>query len=73
MFFKSLLSRSLPEKEEKIRTSRNFIKKYGVFLPIDMEVYLPDDMRLFTVINDIVSTQRFAPTDNGAPGYQKKS
>ena len=51
----------------------NFIKKYKVFLPIDMEFYLPLSMRCYTVQRDVVSTQRFAPTDNAFPGYQNKS
>jgi GR25 family glycosyltransferase involved in LPS biosynthesis len=59
-----------------IKKILDFIKKNNLFLPIDMEFYLPADMRIFTVLDDIVSTQRFAPTDNKMPGYlldKKKS
>ena len=49
----------------------NFIKKYKVFLPYDMEFYLPNDINLYCVTKDIVSTQINAPSDNGGPGYLK--
>ena len=45
----------------------DFIKRYELFLPIDMEFTLPSDIRIFTVMNDIVSTQRYALSDNGRP------
>jgi GR25 family glycosyltransferase involved in LPS biosynthesis len=51
----------------------NFIQKYKIFLPIDMDFCLPSDMRIFTVRNDIVSTQRYAPSDNGKPGFRGKN
>ena len=35
----------------------NFFKKYALFLPIDRELPLPDDIRLFTVTQDVVSAQ----------------
>ena len=47
----------------------DFIKTYKVFLPYDMEFYLPNDIRLFSVTKDIVSTQINAPSDNEKPGY----
>ena len=49
-----------------------FIKEHHIFLPIDMDFYLPSHVRIYTVQNDVVSTQRFAPSDNGHPGYEKK-
>lgn len=51
----------------------NFIKKYKIFLPYDMEFYLPSDMRLYAVVNDIVSTQPTALSDNGAANYETKT
>lgn len=42
----------------------DFIKRYKIFLPIDMLFYLPTDMRIYTVNVDIVTTQRWAPSDN---------
>lgn len=55
-----------------IKKILDFIKQYDLFLPIDMEFYLPSDMRIYTVRNDIVTTQRFAPSDNGTPGFLQK-
>jgi GR25 family glycosyltransferase involved in LPS biosynthesis len=49
----------------------NHYKNYGIFLPYDMEYTMPNTIRLFAVIDDIVSTQPMAPTDNGRPDYKK--
>ncbi|MGL5264534.1 MAG: glycosyltransferase family 25 protein [Candidatus Rhabdochlamydia sp.] len=51
----------------------NFIKNNHLFLPIDMENVLPDQIRLFTVINDVVSTLPRALSDNGGPNYLEKN
>lgn len=45
--------------------------KNGMFLPYDMEYTLPDDISMFTVLNDIVSTQPNALSDNGYPNYKQ--
>jgi GR25 family glycosyltransferase involved in LPS biosynthesis len=50
----------------------NFFKNYHIFLPYDMEYTLPKDIRLFTVIRDVVSTQPRAASDNGAPNYKNR-
>lgn len=42
----------------------------GIFLPYDMEYTLPNDIRMYTVREDIVSTQPRALSDNGAPNYK---
>lgn len=55
-----------------IKKILSFLKQYGIFLPIDMDFYLPSDMRIFTVRKDIVATQRNAPSDNGGPGFLQK-
>ena len=47
----------------------NFIKQHCIFLPYDMEFYLPRNMRIYAVTSDIVSTQINAISDNGAPRY----
>lgn len=47
----------------------DFIKLYKIFLPYDMEFYLPNGMKLFSVSNDVVSTLPNALSDNGGPGY----
>lgn len=44
--------------------------KNGIFLPYDMEYTLPDDIRMYTVKEDVVSTQPNALSDNGAPNYK---
>lgn len=49
----------------------NFFKTYGVFLPFDMEFYLPEGINIYTVQDDIVSTIPQALSDNGAPRYQQ--
>ncbi len=48
-----------------------FIKTYGVFLPYDMEYYLPDDIDIYSVISDVVSTQPQALSDNAGANYKK--
>ncbi|MCB1111788.1 MAG: glycosyltransferase family 25 protein [Chlamydiales bacterium] len=47
----------------------DFINQYQIFLPLDMDFYLPDDIRLYTTSCDIVSTRPVAESDNGKPGY----
>lgn len=48
----------------------NFLRN-GIFLPYDMEYTLPD-INMYTVRDDIVSTQPNAFSDNGAPNYKNK-
>lgn len=57
-------SYSMVIRRSGMRKLLNFIKKYQIFLPIDMDYTLPNDMRLFTVLEDVVSTQCQAPSDN---------
>lgn len=45
----------------------DFFKTYHLYLPYDMDFYLPDDINLFSVLADIVSTQPDAISDNSAP------
>lgn len=49
-----------------------FFKTYGIFLPYDMDFYLPDDIAMYGVFSDIVSTQPKALSDNAGPNYKKK-
>jgi GR25 family glycosyltransferase involved in LPS biosynthesis len=46
-----------------------FFKRYKLFLPYDMDIYLSPNLHMYTVIEDIVSTQARAPSDNGGPNY----
>ncbi|OGN64788.1 MAG: hypothetical protein A3E80_05100 [Chlamydiae bacterium RIFCSPHIGHO2_12_FULL_49_9] len=50
----------------------DFLKTYKIFLPYDIEYPYPPDIRLFTVLTDIVSTWPGAPSDNGSPAYKNK-
>lgn len=47
----------------------DFIKTYKIFLPYDMEFYLPNNINLYAVIDDVVSTKINALSDNGGPNY----
>ena len=47
-----------------IKKILDFIKAYKVFLPIDLEFYLISDIKIFTVMDAIVSTQQGAISDN---------
>lgn len=49
----------------------NFIKKYDVFLPYDMDFYLPEGINLFSLQYDLVSNLQKALSDNGVQGYLK--
>lgn len=41
-----------------------FFKEYNVFLPFDMDYTLPPEIRLYTLLDDLVSTQPGSPSDN---------
>ncbi len=49
-----------------------FIKQYRIFLPYDMDFYLPPGINMFAVYNDVISTQIKALSDNGGPNYLLK-
>lgn len=49
----------------------DFIKAFKIFLPYDMDFTLPNDLRLYTLTYDVVSTQPNAISDNGLPFYLK--
>jgi len=48
-----------------------FYKNHHIFLPYDIDFVYPYGMRFYTVINDVVSTQLGAPSDNGGPNYKR--
>jgi GR25 family glycosyltransferase involved in LPS biosynthesis len=50
----------------------DYAKTYHIFLPYDMFFYLPEGMNIFTVQNDVVTTEARAASDNGGPNYLKK-
>lgn len=47
----------------------NFIKRYQIFLPYDMDYTLPPDIKLYTVREDVVATLPQNLTDNSLPKY----
>lgn len=63
---------SMIVRRSGMRKILKFIKHYGIFLPYDMEFYLPDDIQLYSLKYDVVSTLPKALSDNGAPNYAKK-
>lgn len=50
----------------------DFLKQYHIFLPYDIDFVFPSGIQLFSARTDLVSTQPTAPSDNGAPNYEKK-
>lgn len=50
----------------------NHFKTNKIFLPYDMEFYLPADIKLFCVQDDVVSTKPNALSDNGGPFYEAR-
>jgi GR25 family glycosyltransferase involved in LPS biosynthesis len=62
---------SMVLRRSGIKKILNFIKSYQIFLPYDIEFPLPNGIRLFSVREDIVSTQPGAISDNGGPNYLK--
>jgi hypothetical protein len=42
-----------------------------MFIPYDMEYGLPNDIKMYSLIGDIVSTLLQAASDNGGPSYLK--
>ncbi len=57
-------------RRQGVKKILDFIKTYKIFLPYDMEFYLPEDINMFTVVHDVVSTLPNALSDNGSPNYK---
>lgn len=55
-----------------IKKLLRFLRHHKVFLPYDLEYYLPNDIQLYSMRYDVVSTLPQALSDNGAPRYEKK-
>jgi len=47
-----------------------FFKRHKLFLPYDMDLVLAPNIRLYTTLEDIVSTQPTAVSDNWVAGYK---
>lgn len=50
-----------------------FYHSHNIFLPYDLDYILPRNIRLYTVMKDIVSNLPKALSDNGSPYYLKKT
>jgi GR25 family glycosyltransferase involved in LPS biosynthesis len=48
----------------------DYYKKYPIFLPFDMEYILPDNIKLISCKQDVVTTLSNALSDNKAPNYE---
>lgn len=53
-----------------IKKLLNFFQKYKLFHPMDMELNAPNNMRLFTVLEDVVSNQLERLSDITNPRYK---
>ena len=49
-----------------------FFLAHQVFFPYDMDYILPRGLKMYTVLQDIVSNQPGAPSDNGGPNYKNE-
>lgn len=47
----------------------DFFKKHKLFLPYDMDFVMPNNINLFSLIYDVISTKPNSPSDNGGPNY----
>jgi GR25 family glycosyltransferase involved in LPS biosynthesis len=63
---------SMIVKRSGMKKILDFMKTYKIFLPYDMEFYLAPGIRIYALIDDVVSTILHAPSDNGGPNYIKK-
>lgn len=51
----------------------NFYKKYQLYHPIDMDMHAPEGMRMFTVLDDVITNMPGWISDNGHPFYKEKT
>jgi len=49
----------------------NFLKTYNIFLPYDMDNYLPEGIKMYSLKEDVVCNQAKAISDNANPNYIK--
>ncbi len=50
----------------------NFYEEYQLYHPYDMDYHLPEGMRMFTVLVDVITNIPGGISDNGRPNYLKK-
>lgn len=63
---------SMIVKRSGMKKILQFLLKNQIFLPYDMEFYLPHDINMYSLTFDLVSTMPDALSDNGGPRYQLK-
>lgn len=51
----------------------NFFKTHSVFQPYDIDFYYPEGIKIYTVLDDVVSTLPNALSDNLKPNYKKQN
>lgn len=56
-------------RRKGIKKLLQFFKAHQIFLPYDMEYTLPPDIKLYTVMEDVVTNLRNGLSDNGHPRY----
>jgi GR25 family glycosyltransferase involved in LPS biosynthesis len=54
-----------------IKKLLQYFKAHQIFFPYDMDFIFPPGIKLFTVLEDIVSNDPKAASDNGGPNYAK--
>lgn len=60
---------SMIYRRSGIKKLLDYFNTHQIFLPYDMEFYLPCHINFYTVQYDVVSNLLNAPSDNGGPNY----
>ncbi len=63
---------SMIVRRSGIKKLLQYFKAHQIFFPYDMEYILPRGIKLYTVVEDIVSNLPKAASDNGGPNYLNK-
>lgn len=50
----------------------DYVKKYKIYFPYDIEYFLAPDIKLYAMARDVVTNLVGAPSDNGSATYDKK-
>ncbi len=73
-FFKKIFTRygaySMIIRRSGMKKILDFIKKYHVFLPYDLEFPIVPNIQMYCVTEDVVSTRINAESDNASQGYK---
>lgn len=63
---------SMIYRRSGIKKLLNFFKTYQIYLPYDMEYYLPRGIKMYTVLDDVVTNLTKPISDNAKPYYLEK-